>query len=54
VADLLSLGHSPHPLAWSQATSSQSCAAAGRPLMWLVFLRLAYRSIAVRTPQGSS
>ena len=30
-ADLLSAGHSPHPLAWSQAPSSQSCAAAGRP-----------------------
>jgi hypothetical protein len=34
VADLLSAGHSPHPLAWSQATSFQSCAAAGRPTCW--------------------
>src|SRR5215211_3405853 len=48
--DLLSAGHSPHPLAWSQALSFQSCAAAGRPLTWLVPGRLVYRPDASHLP----
>src|SRR4051794_11495701 len=46
--DLLSAGHSPHPLAWSQATSSQSCAAAGRP-----HLRLAASAPGVPLHSGT-
>jgi hypothetical protein len=50
-ADLLSAGHSPHPLAWPQALPPNHARPQAGLDLWLVPLRLVYRPEPVRKPQ---
>src|SRR4051812_16485577 len=50
--DLLSAGHSPHPLAWSQAFPPNDARPQAGLDLWVVPLRLVYRPEAVHLAQG--
>ena len=51
-ADLLSAGHSPHPLAWSQALPSSHARPQAGHAVGAPKVRLVYRPEPVRLPQG--